>query len=67
MYLTHPDRPRGVTHAAGTVSPIDPCLDQLARWTTTVADDAHLPALLTALEALPDPRDRAVAATDCHR
>lgn len=43
---------------AGTVSPIDPCLDQLARWTTTVADDAHLPALLTALEALPDPRDR---------
>lgn len=29
---------------AGTVSPIDPCLDQLARWTTTVADDAHLPA-----------------------
>lgn len=43
---------------AGTVSPIDPCLDQLTRWGGVVADNSATTTLLTALEAVPDPRDR---------
>ena len=43
---------------AGTVSPIDPCLDQLTRWSGVVADDTQMPDLLTTLEAVPDPRAR---------
>ena len=42
---------------AGTVSPIDPCLDQLTRWTDAVAAPERVPELLTVLDArLPDPR-----------
>ncbi|WP_226438628.1 transposase family protein, partial [Rhodococcus yananensis] len=43
---------------AGTVSLIDPCLDQLARWHAAVDDVAQLPELLTTLESVPDPRAR---------
>lgn len=43
---------------AGTVSPIDPCLDQLTQWSGVVADDTLMPDLLTALEKVPDPRAR---------
>lgn len=43
---------------AGTVSPIDTCLDQLTQWSGVVADDTLMPDLLTALEKVPDPRAR---------
>ena len=43
---------------AGTVSPVDPRLDQLTRWNGVAADDTQLPDLLTALEAVPDQRAR---------
>jgi len=42
---------------AGTVSPIDPCLDQLTRWTDAVSGPERVPELLAVLDArLPDPR-----------
>ena len=40
---------------AARVSPIDPRLDQPTRCRGVAADDAQLPDLLTALEAVPDP------------
>lgn len=43
---------------AGTVSPIDPFLDQLTRFVGGVADDEQVSQLMAALELLPDPRDR---------
>lgn len=43
---------------AGTVSLIDPCLDQLTRWSGVAADNMQVPDLLTALEDVPDPRAR---------
>ncbi|MFE2121210.1 ISAs1 family transposase [Rhodococcus aetherivorans] len=42
---------------AGTVSPIDPCLDQLTR-SIRVVDDRRMSELLVALEEVPDPRAR---------
>ncbi|NGP09292.1 transposase family protein [Rhodococcus sp. 14C212] len=43
---------------AGTVSPIDLCLDQLARSSRVVVDDMRMSELLVALEEVPDPRAR---------
>ncbi|ETT28847.1 transposase IS4 family protein [Rhodococcus rhodochrous ATCC 21198] len=43
---------------AGTVSPIHPCPDQLTRFVGVAADEDQVSRLMTALELLPDPRDR---------
>ena len=43
---------------AETVLPIDPCVDQLSRWSPLLGDHDVTSELLALLEQVPDPRDR---------
>jgi len=43
---------------AETVLPIDPCVDQLSRWSPLLRVDDVTSELLALLEQVPDPRDR---------